>query len=176
RELTPEQDSKKPAQKSAKMHSDQEGPKETLRAAGVLFRRHCQRCHGTDGKGVAGKVDSPEPPDFTRRAWQDERSNARLLRSILDGKKQGMPAFGKDLREDQARDLVEYIRAFTPPRRTNSTKPDKDPGDGPCQRNDQAKAEAIEWTKRFVQVDAPLRLGGESECEIRPFFEIEDLS
>jgi hypothetical protein len=37
-----------------------------------------------------------------------------------------------------------------------------------------SKAEAIEWTKSFVQVDAPLRLGGESECEIRPFFEFED--
>jgi hypothetical protein len=37
-----------------------------------------------------------------------------------------------------------------------------------------SKAEAIEWTKRFVQVDAPLRLGGVSECETRPFFEFEE--
>jgi hypothetical protein len=37
-----------------------------------------------------------------------------------------------------------------------------------------SKAEAIEWTRRFVQVDAPLRLGAESECEIRPFIEGED--
>jgi hypothetical protein len=37
-----------------------------------------------------------------------------------------------------------------------------------------SKAEAIEWTKRFVQVDAPLRLGGESECEMRPFFEFDN--
>ena len=37
-----------------------------------------------------------------------------------------------------------------------------------------SKDEAIQWTKRFVQVDAPLRLGGESECELRPFFEFED--
>jgi hypothetical protein len=37
-----------------------------------------------------------------------------------------------------------------------------------------SKAEALEWTKRFVQVDAPLRLGTESECEIRPFFEFEE--
>jgi hypothetical protein len=37
-----------------------------------------------------------------------------------------------------------------------------------------SKPEAIEWTKRFVQVDAPLRLGAESACEIRPFFEFED--
>jgi hypothetical protein len=36
-----------------------------------------------------------------------------------------------------------------------------------------SKAEAIEWTRRFVQVDAPLRLGAQSECEIRPFFEYE---
>ena len=37
-----------------------------------------------------------------------------------------------------------------------------------------SRAEALEWTKRFVQVDAPGRLGAESECEIRPFFELED--
>jgi hypothetical protein len=37
-----------------------------------------------------------------------------------------------------------------------------------------SKAEAIEGTKRFVQVDAMGRLGAESECEIRPFFEYED--
>ena len=37
-----------------------------------------------------------------------------------------------------------------------------------------SKAEAIEWSKRFVQVDAPGRPGAESECEIRPFFEYED--
>src|SRR5579872_5304401 len=37
-----------------------------------------------------------------------------------------------------------------------------------------SKAEAIEWTKRFVQVDAPGRLNAESVCEIRPFFEFEE--
>ena len=37
-----------------------------------------------------------------------------------------------------------------------------------------SKADAIEWTKKFVQVDAPGRLGAESECEIRRIFEAED--
>ena len=37
-----------------------------------------------------------------------------------------------------------------------------------------SKAEAIEWTKRFLQVDAPGRLGGECECEIRPIFDWEN--
>jgi hypothetical protein len=39
-----------------------------------------------------------------------------------------------------------------------------------------SKAEAIEWTKRFVEVDAPGRLGGECECEIRPILEGSDCS
>jgi hypothetical protein len=34
-----------------------------------------------------------------------------------------------------------------------------------------SKAEAIEWTKRFVQVDAPGRHGGQCECEVRPILE-----
>jgi hypothetical protein len=37
-----------------------------------------------------------------------------------------------------------------------------------------SKAEAIEWTRRFVQVDAPGRHNGESECEIREIFEYEN--
>ena len=37
-----------------------------------------------------------------------------------------------------------------------------------------SKAEAIEWTKRFVEVDAPGRLGAECTCEIRPFVEFDD--
>jgi hypothetical protein len=38
----------------------------------------------------------------------------------------------------------------------------------------KSKDEAIEWTKRFVTVDAPGRYRQQSECEIRQMFEIED--
>jgi hypothetical protein len=38
----------------------------------------------------------------------------------------------------------------------------------------KSRDEMIEWTKRFVQVDAPGRYGGESECEMRRIFELED--
>jgi hypothetical protein len=40
----------------------------------------------------------------------------------------------------------------------------------------RSKEEAIAWTKRFVTVDAPGRYRQESDCEIRPMFEMEDLS
>ena len=38
----------------------------------------------------------------------------------------------------------------------------------------KSRKEMIEWTKRFVKVDAPGRYGGESECEMRQIFELED--
>ncbi len=38
----------------------------------------------------------------------------------------------------------------------------------------KSREAAIEWTKRFVQIDAPGRLGAERECELRQLFEAED--
>ena len=39
-----------------------------------------------------------------------------------------------------------------------------------------SQAEAIEWTKRFVKVDAPGRHGAQSECELRRMFDLEDFA
>jgi hypothetical protein len=39
----------------------------------------------------------------------------------------------------------------------------------------RSREEAIEWTRRFVEVDAPWRYRGESDCEIREVFEFSDL-
>lgn len=37
-----------------------------------------------------------------------------------------------------------------------------------------SKQEAIDFARRFVEVDAPLRYNGEAEVEVRPIFELED--
>jgi hypothetical protein len=37
-----------------------------------------------------------------------------------------------------------------------------------------SKEEALEWTKRFAQVDAGVRPSGEARCELRQIFELED--
>src|SRR5678809_554630 len=39
-----------------------------------------------------------------------------------------------------------------------------------------SQAEAIEWTKRFVKVDAPGRYDAQSECELRRMFDLEDFA
>jgi mono/diheme cytochrome c family protein/uncharacterized membrane protein len=90
-------------------------------AASLLYRENCQRCHGADGKGDGKQADLPDRPDFTRGAWQEERGDAQLAQSILDGKGKGMPPFRDVLGETRVRSLVAHVRAFGP-----AAKPERD--------------------------------------------------
>jgi hypothetical protein len=57
-----------------------------------------------------------EIPDFNSRRWQQRRSDAQLVASILEGKGTRMPAFGGKVSKGQARKLVAYIRSLAPAR------------------------------------------------------------
>jgi mono/diheme cytochrome c family protein/uncharacterized membrane protein len=83
-------------------------------AARGLFRQHCVKCHGADGTGNAARGRLREIPNFTDASWQAQRSDARLLASILDGKGTEMPPARSKVSEEQARGLVAYIRSFAP--------------------------------------------------------------
>jgi mono/diheme cytochrome c family protein len=89
-------------------------PKATTADTAALYRRNCKRCHGEDGKGNAIRSQMPEIPDFTRRRWQESRTDAELVASTLDGKGVGMPEFARKISQDQARDLVAFVRALGP--------------------------------------------------------------
>jgi hypothetical protein len=56
----------------------------------------------------------PPIPDFTSPAFHKEHTDAQLQVSILDGKGTLMPANRGRVTEDQALDLVAYVRAFGP--------------------------------------------------------------
>jgi mono/diheme cytochrome c family protein len=81
----------------------------------VIFRQYCLVCHGPDGTGSVMRAQLPPIPDFSRGAWQADKSDPQLLVSILDGKGTLMPANRGRVSEEQAHDLVAYIRAFGPP-------------------------------------------------------------
>ena len=100
-----------------------------------LYNRHCIRCHGLDGRGV---WDIPKVPDFTKKGWQASRTDAELVRAILEGgkgtpekrrdslklpppsKKTGilewavMPSFRDILTPEQASGVARYLRTFAP--------------------------------------------------------------
>jgi quinol-cytochrome oxidoreductase complex cytochrome b subunit/mono/diheme cytochrome c family protein len=86
------------------------------RVATGLYRQYCLVCHGADGRGYEIRGSMPTIPDFTSGVWQDSVSNAQLGASILDGKGTLMPAFRGRVGDDQAQDLIVYVRSFGPVR------------------------------------------------------------
>jgi ubiquinol-cytochrome c reductase cytochrome b subunit len=97
-----------------------------MRVAASLYRQYCLICHGADGRGLELKASMPTIQDFTSRTWQEGVGNPQLAVSILDGKGTLMPAFRGRVGEEQAQDLVAYVRAFGPFRPATSEPP---PGD-----------------------------------------------
>jgi mono/diheme cytochrome c family protein len=76
-----------------------------------LYQQLCQRCHAADGRGDPG---TKGVPDFTRRAWHEQKSDAQLIVSILEGTGTGMPAFRSHVGQARVKELVAYVRAFAP--------------------------------------------------------------
>lgn len=94
-----------------------------IRIGATIFRQYCFVCHGVDGKGTLMRPVLPPIPDLTSPAFHKEHSDAQLLVSILDGKGTMMPANRGRITEDQARDLVPYVRAFGPQLFTTKSAP-----------------------------------------------------
>ena len=86
-----------------------------LRSAAVLYRRLCQTCHGSDGRGPRRRSRTFAIPDLTDPAWHASRTNAQLVASIVNGRGEDMPPFDDRLSAEQAGDLLVYVRHFGPP-------------------------------------------------------------
>ncbi|SLM48930.1 exported protein of unknown function [Nitrospira japonica] len=77
----------------------------------VLFERNCAGCHGAEGKGNGYKLLGPDPADLTSRRTA-AKSDGELLKTIHDGKP-NMPAWKNLLSDEQARDVLVYVRTLT---------------------------------------------------------------
>jgi len=91
-----------------------------IRVATGLYRDYCITCHGPRGKGTRMRISMPGIPDFSDRTWQESHNDLQFVVSILNGKGSLMPAFHGRVSNDQARDLIAYLRALGPPRPTGS--------------------------------------------------------
>src|SRR5438067_2547615 len=90
-----------------------------------VYVKWCVGCHGDNGAGdgEAAKRMIPPPRDFTRNAFYQIRStpsgqlpvDADLLRSIDEGLPgTAMPAWKSRLSDHQRRDVLAYIKTFSP--------------------------------------------------------------
>jgi mono/diheme cytochrome c family protein len=76
-----------------------------------VFKLHCVKCHGTDGRGDTPKGAITGAQDFTDLEWQEKVDEQRVISSITHGRGE-MPSFESKLRKDQIKLLALYVRTF----------------------------------------------------------------
>jgi cytochrome c oxidase cbb3-type subunit 3 len=81
------------------------------RAAAALYARHCDTCHGKDGRAKTFKAKFNHARDLTDPRWQAEVSDERVFNSISRGRGK-MPAWGKKLSQAEIESLVAYVRGL----------------------------------------------------------------
>jgi len=89
----------------------------TLRAADAkeVWDKDCAKCHGADGKGKTKMGEKLGVKDYTDAKVQAEMKDEAMTKAIKEGTKKDdktlMKAFS-DLRDEQVKGLVAYVRAF----------------------------------------------------------------
>src|SRR6267378_4643733 len=82
-----------------------------------VFLRYCAGCHGEDGRGEA-KTFRPNVGNLAVRQLMDELSDDYLFTVIQRGgaavgKNAAMPAWNAQLRDDEIRDVVAFVRTLS---------------------------------------------------------------
>lgn len=80
-----------------------------------LFRQHCQRCHGPQGKGNGSDADPKfqREMDLTSAARADRNPDGIVFHKILLGRvKPKMPAFKDKLTDEQVWTLVGFVQSL----------------------------------------------------------------
>lgn len=80
-----------------------------------LYKKHCQMCHGKegDGNGLMKDLINIKPIDHTNAHKTNKLTNDEILKIILEGKGEYMPAWGGILTQRNAEGLVSYIRLLS---------------------------------------------------------------
>ena len=75
-----------------------------------LFLDKCASCHGADGKGQTAKGKKLKMKSATETTAK--MSAADMIKVVTNGKGTDMDAYGKDLKPDQIKGLVDYYRSL----------------------------------------------------------------
>ncbi len=85
----------------------------------ALYKQHCQKCHGKEGKGdgEALKKIEGKAMDWTNKAEMRKLTDQLLFEIIWKGgegvgKSETMPAYNEKLTEQEAKALAAFSRSF----------------------------------------------------------------
>ena len=79
-----------------------------------IYMTNCADCHGSQGSASEMRADFPTIPDFTKTAWQEDRSDGKIRAGIKIGVGDEMPAFDGEFTDNELDGLVKLIRSFAP--------------------------------------------------------------
>lgn len=87
----------------------------TAADAAANWEKHCQKCHGADGKGDTKMGKKTGCKDMTTAEYQTNLKDDAAFKAIKEGIKDGdtvkmKPA--EDLSDAEIKDLVAYVRKF----------------------------------------------------------------
>jgi len=82
----------------------------------ALWKQHCTKCHGEDGKGKTTMGKKLKVKDYTDPKVQEKMKDADMIKITQNGAKKGsrtlMKPYKSVLSEQEIKDLVAYIRKF----------------------------------------------------------------
>ncbi|MCA1797127.1 MAG: cytochrome c [Desulfuromonadaceae bacterium] len=76
-----------------------------LRSGKELFSQKCASCHGARGSGMGSR----NGPALNGENYRYGNEREAVLKSIHDGREDGMPAFSSVLTQTQTEALTEYV-------------------------------------------------------------------
>jgi len=80
------------------------------------WEKHCQKCHGPDGKGNTRMGKQSGAKDYTDPKVQAEMTDEKAVKVIKEGitekGKKKMDPYGDKLKDDEIKALITYIRGF----------------------------------------------------------------
>lgn len=87
----------------------------TMAGGRRLYREHCQRCHGPQGKGNGSDADPKyaREMDLTSAARADRNPDGVVFHKIWSGRERPkMPPFKDKLTKDQVWSVVAYVQSL----------------------------------------------------------------
>ncbi|MEO8429394.1 MAG: cytochrome c [Verrucomicrobiota bacterium] len=80
------------------------------------WEKHCQKCHGPDGKGQTKMGRQSGAKDYTDPKVQAELTDEKAVKIIKEGivekGKKKMDPYADKLNDEETKALIAYIRAF----------------------------------------------------------------
>jgi cytochrome c6 len=80
------------------------------------WEKHCQKCHGADGKGNTKMGKQSGAKDYTDPKVQEEMKDDKAIKVIKEGitekGKKKMDPYADKLSDDEIKAFIAHIRAF----------------------------------------------------------------